>query len=631
MGLPEVLVVDDDIASIQWVQHILADEFGVRFARSGADALQMVALAPPDLILLDVDMPGMSGLEVCRRLKAEPRHADIPVIFVTRFTDEANELAALDAGATDFLHKPLGSGQVLARLRAHWRARRQLLRLLHPADNSPLLLTAEGAPARLLIVDDDPIARQALHHALRDSGASFEFAGSGQQALQLARRQAPSLVLLDWMMPDLDGLAVARQLQADPQLATVPIIVVTRYADPALEAAALAAGATDFIAKPFSEAVLQSRVRNVLQLKRRADDALRLERAHWRQLGDERVAQLLAVAPDGVVSVDADGVVRLANRAAQQWLAVTDSDLVGSRLFDRWPALAEVRPAAGVAWLLQLPASAMPGGQVEVLCSTQGSGPGALSTYFIRDLADRHRAEAAERQQAHAEAVNQTKTMMISYIAHELGNPLNGILGLSQLALEDSAEPLTPNQQRRMTLISHCGQQLQTLMSDVLDLHRLESGHFDLRPQLLAMQPALTDAASSVVSQAELAGVSLRLPAPGTALRVRADPTRLRQCLVNLLSNAIKYNRRGASVTLRAQAAGERTLIEVEDQGLGLTPEQLSHLFEPFNRLGRSLEAAGNGIGLVLTKQLVEAMSGSVLVRSTPGTGSCFTLDLPSA
>ena len=78
MGLPEVLVVDDDIASIQWVQHILADEFGLRFARSGADALQMVALAPPDLILLDIDMPGMSGLEVCRRLKAAPRHADIP-------------------------------------------------------------------------------------------------------------------------------------------------------------------------------------------------------------------------------------------------------------------------------------------------------------------------------------------------------------------------------------------------------------------------------------------------------------------------------------------------------------------------------------------------------------------------
>ena len=260
MRLPEVLVVDDDIASIQWVQQIVAGEFGVRFARSGAEALQMVDLSPPDLILLDIDMPGMSGLEACRRLKSEPRHADIPVIFVTRFSDEAHELAALDAGATDFLHKPLSSGQVLARLRAHWRVRQQILRLLHPADQSPMLHARDGSAARLLIVDDDPIARQVLHHALRDSGASFQFAGSGQQALLLARQQPPSLVMLDWMMPDLDGLAVARQLQADPQLATIPIIVVTRYADPALEAAALAAGATDFIAKPFSPAVLQSRV-----------------------------------------------------------------------------------------------------------------------------------------------------------------------------------------------------------------------------------------------------------------------------------------------------------------------------------------------------------------------------------
>lgn len=638
MALPEVLVVDDDVNAIQLIQKILSGEARVRFARTGEEGLAQARLSVPDLILLDIDMPGVGGLATCRALKVERHTADVPVVFITRFGDEASELAALDAGASDFMSKPLTALKVLARVRALWRTRQQLQHVLHRSPDLPLL-PMQGAAPRLLLVDDDPLSREALRQALADTGAVLEFAEGGAQALDRVLDSAPDLVMLDLVMPGIDGWQVLAALQATGALRHTPVIAITRLHDEACEAEALSSGATDFITKPFSPTVLQARVRNVLRLKQQADAALRLEREHWRLLSDTRLAEVVAAVHQAILIVDARGRVRLANRAAQAlWppptdvvpdgAAAGDAGLVGQSLAVLWPEVLPLLEASGDA--VQVPAPGDAATRVEVRWSHLGSADERLTTLLVHDLADRQRAEAALREQARLEAERQTRAQMLSYVAHELNNPLAGIVGLSRLLLRDNAVRLDPAHRQRVTLIDQCAQQAMGLMRDLLDLHRIEAGVFALTLGAVDVAAALARAIASVGAQAELAEIALQVDAVPAGLSLRADAARLQQVLVNLLGNAVKYNRVGGAVRLVARAVDHQVEISVQDTGLGMTDAQLARLFEPGNRLGREGgPAPGSGLGLVLTRMLVEAMGGTLQVRSVAREGSCFTVRLP--
>jgi signal transduction histidine kinase len=187
----------------------------------------------------------------------------------------------------------------------------------------------------------------------------------------------------------------------------------------------------------------------------------------------------------------------------------------------------------------------------------------------------------------------------------------------------------TVDREKLLQLVGESGEHLRTLMRDVLDLQRLEAGRFDLALQPVDVAAAMQRAAGAVQAQAAEAGVALQaMPTGSPTLRVRADPDRLHQCLLNLLTNALKYGSSGRRVELEWAAADGQALLAVQDHGCGLTPEQLEHLFEPFNRLGRS-GGQGAGVGLALTRLLATAMGGELSVRTAPGEGCRFTLTLP--
>ena len=246
-------------------------------------------------------------------------------------------------------------------------------------------------------------------------------------------------------------------------------------------------------------------------------------------------------------------------------------------------------------------------------------------------LAERQRAEEALAEKRIAEQANRTKTEFMARMSHELRTPLNAILGFTQLLQRDTPGTLVPEQQRELLHVLHAGHHLLSLIDDLLDLSRVEAG--TLRLQLTDVDAAdvVRDAMGQVAAEAEAQGVGLSLQTPGGALPpVLADRTRLRQVVLNLLSNAVKYNRPGGSVSLRLQAEGEHLHLAVRDTGPGLAATQIDQLFQPFNRLGREAGGIpGTGIGLVITRSLVELMAGQLDVFSEPGVGSEFRIRLP--
>lgn len=239
-----------------------------------------------------------------------------------------------------------------------------------------------------------------------------------------------------------------------------------------------------------------------------------------------------------------------------------------------------------------------------------------------------HNAELEIARTA-ADKANVAKSEFLSNMSHELRTPLNAVLGFAQL-MESATPTPSPAQKLSIEQILKGGWYLLRLINEILDLALIESGKLTMEREAMSMTDVLQDCEVMIAPQAEMRNIQMQFPHFVSHLYVNADRTRVKQVLINLLSNAIKYNRESGTVAVECKSVAEnRVRICVRDTGAGLTSHQIGHLYQPFNRLGQEAGTAeGTGIGLVVTKQLVEMMGGTVGVESTVGEGSVFWIEL---
>jgi PAS domain S-box-containing protein len=230
---------------------------------------------------------------------------------------------------------------------------------------------------------------------------------------------------------------------------------------------------------------------------------------------------------------------------------------------------------------------------------------------------------------ATAEKANRAKTDFLSGMSHELRTPLNAVLGFAQL-MESGSPPPTVSQKRNLDQILKAGWYLLDLINEVLDLTLIESGKVTLSSEPVSLSEVMLECRAMIEPQAHKRSIGLKFARFEVPYFVKADRTRVKQVLINLLFNAIKYNKPGGAVSVEYSLnLPDSIRISVRDTGVGLAPEQLAQLFQPFNRLGKEAGAEeGTGIGLVVTKRLVELMGGNIGVDSTVGVGSVFWIEM---
>src|SRR5438552_1949233 len=237
-----------------------------------------------------------------------------------------------------------------------------------------------------------------------------------------------------------------------------------------------------------------------------------------------------------------------------------------------------------------------------------------------------------ESAKSTAEKANLAKSDFLSSMSHELRTPLNAILGFAQLMESDSPPP-TSSQKESIGQILQAGWYLLELINEILDLALIESGKLSISREPVSLDAIMLECRSMIEPQAQKRGIRMTFPRFDNPCFVNADPTRVKQILINLFSNAIKYNQAGGTVVVECAASPpERIRISVRDTGAGLAAEKLAQLFQPFNRLGQEASGEeGTGIGLVVTKRLVELMGGVISVERQVGVGSVFWIELNSA
>jgi PAS domain S-box-containing protein len=362
---------------------------------------------------------------------------------------------------------------------------------------------------------------------------------------------------------------------------------------------------------------------------RRAEDELQRSEIKYRTLVQQATDGIFVATPDGRYTEVNDAGCRMVGYSRAEILRMCIGDLVEpedlrrrpiqyERMRNNMPVLSErnLRRKDGSILVAEISGSALPDGNF---------------LGIVRDIGQRRAAEEAMRAQAVAERSDKAKSEFVSRMSHELRNPLNAILGYSELFQHDREGVLSGEQEARIGHIRRAGRHLLQLIDDLLSMSRIEAGAVRLELQSLDVRALMAEAIAELAPAAARADVRLTLQLPTSApLYIRADPTRLLQVMTNLVSNAVKYNRAGGTVTVKAQAQGDRMEVSVADDGPGMSSPQLQRLFRPFDRLGREgTDVEGTGIGLVITRGLVNLMGGHLSVTSVPESGSEFVVNLP--
>jgi PAS domain S-box-containing protein len=353
------------------------------------------------------------------------------------------------------------------------------------------------------------------------------------------------------------------------------------------------------------------------------------------EAAERRVRTILESITDAFFAVDEEWRFTYVNRRAEDVFGQTREELLGRNLWELFPASVDRQfyPQYQRAVAEQVPVSFeeySPPTDRWVLVHAYPY-EGGLAVY-MRDVTARKKAEAAlQGAKEEAERANRAKSEFLSRMSHELRTPMNAILGFAQLLeleLEDEENRESVEQ------ILRGGRHLLRLIDEVLDLAKIEAGRMTLSTEPVHARTLIDEALLLVRPIAAQRQVQLPGEIPKLCERhVLADQQRLKQVLLNLFSNAIKYNREGGRVGVEcAQVEEARLRITVSDTGQGIAPEKLARLFTPFDRLGADQSATeGTGLGLSLSKALMEAMGGSIGVESVPGRGSRFWVELPLA
>lgn len=356
-----------------------------------------------------------------------------------------------------------------------------------------------------------------------------------------------------------------------------------------------------------------------------------------RQAKEQQLAEFFESTPSGIMMVDANGIILAANQSQLDMLGYESSELLGKSLVELGfsgegaNALMSRLMDGENLWNQEFFIPAKDGSLLTIEVNAGGHLSGGVfqAGLFIRNATHQRAAEHAELARERAERANKAKSEFLSRMSHELRTPLNAVIGFAQLLQmqSDDADTL-----ESADSILKAGRHLLDLVNEVLDLARIEAGKLTCSLEPVTVRGVIDQAIELVRPTAQGLGISIRVDmGPNEDVHVTADRQRLVQVLINVITNAAKYNRRDGRIEIRClQLDGGRHRIEVEDTGPGIDEEGLNRLFVPFERLGNQ-QAEGTGLGLSLSRRLMELMDGELFLLDTSSAGSTFAIDLHTA
>jgi two-component system NtrC family sensor kinase len=652
-----VLIVDDSLT----VRMDLADAFeaaGLRpvLCSSIREARDTFASQTIDLVILDVLLPDGDGVELLREIRTNPATCELPILMLSSEADVKDRIRGLKTGANDYVGKPYDAAYVVARGRDLLRSR--------PQKNAA---PASAEKTTILVIDDSVTFREELRRALERSGYAVITATSGEKGLRLAASRRPAALIVDGVMPGMDGATVIRRLRLDAALRGLPCLLLTASDEQGVELRALDAGADAFVRKEEDMDVILARFAAMLRTARTEPEAASSLASPKRILAVDDSMTYLQELASALREEGYDVVLARSGEEAIDMLAVQNVDCIlldlmmpgmgGQEACRRIKASATLRNTP----LIMLTAVEDRQALIEGL-STGADDYIAKSNEFdvlrariqaqirrkqfedenrrIRDQLLRSELEASEaraaRELAEAKAAlveeleyKNKELEAFSYsVSHDLRAPLRSIDGFSQALIEDYGDRLDGTARSYLDRIRAAAQRMALLIDDMLMLSRIS------RAQVNRERVDLSALAQTVAEE-----LKHQNPERSVAVKIQsdlaghADRGLMRVLLDNLLGNAWKFTAQtsNAQIELSAQTQGPDTVFFVKDNGAGFDMAHASMLFQPFQRLHDAADFPGTGIGLATVQRVVDHHGGRIWAEGTVGRGATVFFTIPSS
>ncbi len=645
-----ILVVDDTRGDLRFLVQTLENEgYKVRPAPDGKLALRAVQSTLPDLILLDIKLPGMSGYEVCEKLKADEQTCHIPVIFVSALDEAMDKAKAFSVGGVDYITKPLETEEVLARVETHVALGKMQKRL--EAQNTQLQRINDELTREITERKRTEEALQKSEHRLRittdNSPAYIAYVTIDDLRYQFVNQKFE--IAFGLPREELIGKHIKEIIGEENYKFALKYIEMVKSGQPASyeNVFHLEQGKRWIKVNYVPDFDEQGKVRGIVVLSYDITEHKQAEEA--LQESQELFALFMDVLPHGVFIKDENHIVTYVNQFlkdvfnAQDWLgkdayAIFPEAIVKAMHADDDQAFATGQTTEEEA----LPTR---DGSERVFRTTKfridrANKPPLLGGIGL-DITERKQTEeqlqkakeAADEARIAAEAANRAKSTFLANMSHELRTPLNAILGFTQLLERDSTFPA--KHRENLAIINRSGRHLLGLINDVLEMSKIEAGRTSLNENDFDLHHLLDDLEDMFSLKADHKGLQLTFErGPDVPQFIHTDEIKLRQVLINLLNNALKFTEEGG-VTLWVRTNDELGTMndeqdkglhhssfiilhfEVSDTGPGIAPDEMDKLFEAFTQTetGQQVQE-GTGLGLSISRRFVQLMGGEVQVES---------------
>ncbi|THB78976.1 MAG: response regulator [Desulfobulbaceae bacterium] len=481
---------------------------------------------------------------------------------------------------------------------------------------------------RVLIVDDEKVIREGVERALAGRGYTITKAESGEEGIECIKQDGFDVVLLDLMMPGIDGFGVLEWIKEhEPQ---IQVIVVTGFATVSKAVTAMKHGAFDFVGKPFTPDYIRIVVERAVEKQALETEAEKLREEKSLSLAaiqqeKSRLNTVFACMVEAVIVTDPDAVVVHHNPAAIKLLEIQTDPVIGKPLEDSISddnALAMVHEAIGRGTVV-----------------SREFQPGSVSRRFLRahcapvlsSAGDVMGSVTTFEDISTNKEIDRMKSDFVAMVAHELKSPLASIeqmIYALQVDCKYEAEFSCNKLHGRMTVRT---KDLLRLIDNLLNLSKIESGTvvFNLEP--VRGHQIIEEIVEVALPQAEAKNITINYTPSDVEWSFNVDYDHIRTAIGNIVSNAVKYTPDGGNVAINVAVSGGFVSLDFQDSGIGISSEDIPHIFDRFYRVkGKATRhISGSGLGLALVKEVVEAHQGYIEVDSEPGAGTTFTLSFP--
>ncbi len=614
------LIIGDDPAKQHDYPALLKPyHFSSKILTDASNVTEVLATFQPDIILLNVYIPDCSSAEVTEVIRQDNQYTHIPILYLDAYSEPLHNQLSADS----FLDKNLSAESLISRILYHSQRSKKLHRVI----------------SRLR---KDQLSFQSISHSLSDAIITLN-----KQGLIIFWNEGAE------KMFGYSSLEVLGQ--------SIEIIIPPKYRDKHRQGFhRLVSSNTEQLTKISIESQAITKAQKLIPIELTYTEWLsgkeRFFTSIIRDISEHKAIEkslkdkknklnaIIKNSAEGIITLDAHGIIEMANPKAQAIFAYTEEELIGKNVSILMPHSAraehdhylkhsvihakKVINKARELYGLRKDGSQFP---MELNVAPMDIGHEKKFVGILHDITDRKNIlETMRLAKQEAEQANQAKSQFLSSMSHELRTPLNAILGFTQLLQEDTVDTVNEDQRESLDHIFLAGTHLLTLINEILDLSKIESKQVDINLEPIDIIQVVSQVTNLISPQADKAQIKMITHLPKSEkLFVIADSSRIIQVINNLLTNAIKYNRSEGTVTIHFTEKDKRVRLSVTDTGLGIPEEMIPQVFEPFHRLGaEQKDIEGTGIGLTITKMLIEMMKGTIGLDNHIGEGCTFWIEL---